>query len=212
MVRLSAGQQADRGRLGEAELRQLQLGDESVLGPELQVTLEAGGQRLRWPLLALLIAFAASAVPAAQASDDTFSAAVQELADASFTDKEAIVERLMASAHARARAVLTALLEDRLYVRNADRKVLIVKSAEGSPLAVDLLDPLSLASAGSAPLDSLTKISTNNRLRRLVRITLAQFDLSSADAATRLTAVKDMMRSLDEPAIALLRRRNEVEG
>jgi len=175
------------------------------------VTLEAGGQRLRWLLLALLLASAAPAVLAAQAPDETFSAAVQEFADASFADKEAIVERLIASAHARARDVLTALLEDRLYVRNADRKVLIIKSAEGDPPSVDLLDPLSLASAGSAPSDSLTKITTNNRLRRSVRITLAQFDLSSADAATRLAAVNDMMRSLDEPAIALLRRRNDVE-
>ena len=60
--------------------------------------------------------------------------------------------------------------------------------------------------------DALTKIGTNNRLRRSVRTTLAQFGLSSADATVRLAAVKDMLRSLDEPTVGAAaraqRRRN----
>ena len=114
--------------------------------------------------------------------------------EATFLDKEAIAERLIAAGHPRARDVLTALLEDRLYVRNADQKIFIVKTTEGEPASYDLVEPLSLADAGSAPPDTLTKIGTNNRLRRSVRTALARFGLSSADATVRLAAIKDMLQ------------------
>jgi urea transport system permease protein len=172
----------------------------------------AGEQWLRWLLLALLITSPAAHAPlAAQTPDEVFVAAIGELPDASFLDKEAIAEKLIAAGHPRARDVLTALLEDRLFVRNADRKVFVVKSTEGDPASYELVEPVSLADAGTAPSDTLTRIGTNNRLRRSVRTTLAQFGLSSADAPVRLAAVKDMLRSLDEPTVALLRERKGVE-
>ncbi len=45
-------------------------------------------------------------------------------------------------------------MEDRLYFRNSDQKIFIVKAADADPL--NLIDPLSLKDAGSAPADSLT--------------------------------------------------------
>ena len=183
-----------------------------MLGPELQVRKPAGGQRLRWLLLALLLITPIAHAPlAAQTPDDRLAAAVAELREASFLDKEAIAERMIAVGHPRARDVLTALLEDRLFVRNADRKVFIVKTTEGDRASYDLVEPLSSAEAGSAPPDALTRIGTNNRLRRSVRTALARFGLASADAVVRLAAVKDMLRSLDEPTVALLRDRRAVE-
>src|SRR5713101_7399666 len=100
-------------------------------------------------------------------------------------------------------------MEDRLYFRNNDQKVFIVKSAEGDPL--NLIDPLSLKDAGSSPADNLTKIGTNNGLRRTLRTTVAHFALSSPEVAVRLDAVRDMLRSLDEGTVALLRQRISVE-
>ena len=44
-----------------------------------------------------------------------------------------------------------------------------------------------------------------------MRTSLAKFGLSSADATVRLAAIKDMLRSLDEPTVALLRERRGVE-
>ena len=113
----------------------------------------------------------------------------------------------MASGHPRARAVLTALLEDRLYFRTADNKIFIVKTVEGDLASYALVDPLSRRDAGRQRSGSLTKIGTNNRLRRSVRTALARFGLSSPDASVRLAAIKDMLRSLDEASVALLRDR-----
>jgi urea transport system permease protein len=105
--------------------------------------------------------------------------------------------------------VLTAFLEDRLYFRNNDQKVFIAKAADADPL--DLIDPLWLKDSGSAPADGLTKIGTNNGLRRMLRTTVAHFGLSSPDVAVRLESVQGMIRSLDEANVALLRERLGVE-
>ena len=106
-------------------------------------------------------------------SDASFLSTLGELREATYSDKATIVERLSQSGHPSVRAVLTALLEDRLYFRNSDQKIFIVKSADEDPL--NLIDPLSLKDAGSAPADSLTKIGTNNALRRTLRTTVAHF-------------------------------------
>jgi urea transport system permease protein len=126
-------------------------------------------------------------------------------------DKEAIAERLAASGDQGAREALTALLEDRLYFRNSDQKVFIVKSSDGALTVFELIDPATRQGAGSAPQEELTRIGTNNRLRRALRTSLAHFALANPDPAVRLDAVKEMLRSLDEPAIQMLRERLAAE-
>jgi urea transport system permease protein len=172
------------------------------------ISIRLGGQLLFLLLLALCCAVSA---PAQSPDDAGFLSALGELCEATFPDKETIVDRLSQSGHASVRAVLTAFLEDRLFFRNDDRKVFLVKSNEADLAAFDLIDPLSLGDAGSVPVDNLTKIGTNNRLRRVLRTTVARYGLSSPDTAVRLEAVQDMLRSLDEATVALLRERIDVE-
>ena len=171
--------------------------------------LRAGGQ---WLLLALLLA-SRSAVPGypQSPSDTTFLATLGELRDATFDDKDKIVERLAESGHPSVAAVLTALAEDRLYFRNQDQKIFLIKPGEEDSPTLDLIDPLTLKSAGSASSDDLSKILTNNHLRRILQTTLARFKLSSADASVRLDAVRDMEQDLDEGNVQLLRERSGVE-
>src|SRR6266516_5952733 len=166
-------------------------------------------QGWRWFFIVLLALMCVDVVRAQSPNDTSFLSTLGELREATYSDKANIVERLSQSGHPSVRAVLTAFLEDRLYYRNDNRKVFIGKSAEGDPL--DLIDPLSLKAAGSAPADSLTKIGTNNGLRRTLRTTVAHFALSSPEVAVRLEAVRDMLRSLDEATVALLRERIGVE-
>jgi urea transport system permease protein len=160
-----------------------------------------------WLLAALVLLLPALAEP----QDDGFLATLGELREASFPDKEKILDRLVEGGHPSARPVLAAWLDDRLYVRPSDQRIFIVKSTEESVLPLDLVDPLSQKSAGSATRDDLTKIGTNNHLRRQLKIALARFDLSSPDTAVRLGAAREMLRALDEPSIALLRKRVGLE-
>ncbi|HXS92969.1 MAG TPA: urea ABC transporter permease subunit UrtB [Candidatus Limnocylindrales bacterium] len=153
-------------------------------------------------LLALWLGFTARAQ---STTDSSFLAVLGELREASYADKAEIVKKLGQTGHPNIHPVLTALLEDRLYYRNSDQKVLIAKAADQDPLI--LIDPLSLKSAGSAPADGFTKIGTNNALRRELRETVAQYALTSPDPAVRLDAVTEMLKSLDERTVALLRQR-----
>ena len=168
----------------------------------------SGGRQLLWLLLAAcLVAGPASG----QGPDDEFRNLLAELRDASFADKELIADRLIATGHMGARPVLTALLEDRLFIRQQDQHVFIVKSIGETLTSYELIDPVSLEDTGAATPDELAKIGTNNRLRRFLRTTIARFALASPDAEVRLDAVKELLRSLDAPAIELLRQRKGSE-
>jgi urea transport system permease protein len=170
-------------------------------------SVSGGARRIGWLLLAAwLIAQAAFAQ-----DGDVFVAALRGLRDASYADKEQIIEQLSASGHGAARAVLTALLEDRLYVRDSDGQVFIVASVDDSVPTVELVEAGTGAAAGSAPREGLTRIGTNNRVRRVLRTTIARFDLANPDASARLAAVTGMLRSLDEATAELLRQRSGIE-
>src|SRR5579862_6362806 len=110
-------------------------------------TLSWGGQFLL--LLALWVA-----VPAlAQSPKDAgFLSTLGGLRDASYDDKAKIVEQISSTGHPSVRAVLTALMEQRLYFRNSDQKIFIGKTADVDPL--NIVDPLTLKSAGTAAADS----------------------------------------------------------
>jgi urea transport system permease protein len=168
--------------------------------------------RTKLQVAPLLLAASLCAPPAfAQPRDDDVRAVLGELPRASFVEKERIVERLSARGDPSIRPVLAALLEDRLFVRQSDQHVFIVKSADDSLASLDLVDPVFLKDAGSVSRNDLTKVGTNNRLRRMLRSAVARVDLSSPDPAARLTAVEEMLRTLDDVNVALLRARVGVE-
>ena len=165
-----------------------------------------GGQRL---FLLLLILWGVAQLHAQSPDDASFLSTLGELREADYSAKAGIIERLSQGAHPSVRAVLTAFMEDRLYFRNDDQRVFLVKAADGDPL--NLIDPVSLKDSGSAAPDSLTKVGTNNSLRRLLRTVVAHFALSSPQVEVRMEAVRDMLRSLDETTVALLRERIGAE-
>jgi urea transport system permease protein len=168
-----------------------------------------GGRRLVWLLLAACLA----SLPAwAQSADERFRTALAELREASFADKESIADRLIAAGHPSARPVLTALLDDRLFVRQSDQQIVIAESTDETLSSYELIDPVSLQAIGSAPTDELTRIGTNNRLRRFLRTTIARFALASPDADVRLDAVKELLRALDASGVELLRQRKDQES
>lgn len=172
--------------------------------------LPRGGQRLLPLLLVLggLLPIRAQS-PTPSSSDASFLATLGQLREATYDQKPAIIEALNHSGHPSVRAVLTALLDDRLYYRNSDQKVFIVKAADADPLS--LIDPLTLKPAGTASADSMMQIGTNNALRSVLRLAVARFALSSPDPSVRMDAVREMLRSLDAPTVALLRERSAVE-
>jgi urea transport system permease protein len=138
---------------------------------------------------------------------DTFESQLQALATTNFKQKEAALTELGQSRHGSTKAVLQALLEGKLYYRREDKKVVIATAEEPLTLA----DPVTLKAIGAASSDDYARITTNNQLRKSIKALIAAFDLGDADAAIRLNAVKEMLRSIDEDTVALLRERMTTE-
>ena len=156
-------------------------------------------------LLALgLVAAAAPAVRAAGGSAE-FATLVGQLSAADYVQKRALIEQFARLHEPNVVPLLTAMLEGRLQVRDADMKVFIV-SADGTALT----DVLSAAPAG-APGDGLSNIGVNNQLRKSLRGAIAQLQLADPDESVRLAAVTEMLRSVDDESTALLRGRAETE-
>jgi len=169
------------------------------------------GAQLLCIVLVLLASRSVGPLYAQSSTDRDFLSTLGELRNASFDDKYTIVDRIAQSGNPNAEAVLTAFLQDRLYFRNQDQIIFLAKAGEEDSATVDLFDPLTLKPAGSASADDITRIVTNNHLRRILQTDLARFGLSSPSASVRLDAVRDIEQNLDEGNVRLLRARSGVE-
>jgi urea transport system permease protein len=143
---------------------------------------------------------------AAPAAPQGFAAQVAALPEASYSEKSDLVLQIAASGDAAASTVLHALLENRLF-SSSDGHVLISKT-EGEPQS--LVDAIT-GTASTVSADDVKKVGTNNSLRKTLKAAIAQLNLSDKDAAVRLAAVKEMMRSVDDESTAALRAHRDTE-
>ena len=162
-------------------------------------------QRLRRGFL-LLTVFVIRA--ACGADDGQLSTALSALPTANYAQKSEIVNQLAGMHDPVIKQLLTAMLNESVYVRTADGKVFIVQAVDAG---LTLTDPLTGKSAGTVPADGFEKIGLNNALRRTLRTAIARFDLESPDPPVRKAAVVEMLHSLDDATVALLGERLRVE-
>ena len=158
-------------------------------------------------LLALLLSLA---VPAAaqDAAPSDFEALVNALAPGGFSEREAAIGVLARTGDERVPAILTALSEGDLYVRDADGKVAFAKKS-GSGFA--LSDPLTDGSLGEAGRRDVEKIKVNNGLRNTIRTAIGQMTLLSPNRAKRLSAAQSILKNADPDAMDLLQGALEAE-
>jgi urea transport system permease protein len=142
------------------------------------------------------------------APDAAFATAVAALAADDFMDKSAAVTAVIELRHPSGKAVLSALLDNKLHVRTADSKVFIT---DGGETTLALTDPLTLKAAGQGAAEDYSRITTNNSLRKTLRSAIAGFALADADPDVRRDAVREMMRAPDDDSVALLRAALEKE-
>jgi urea transport system permease protein len=144
----------------------------------------------------------------ANRNDPAFVEALTQLATNNFKVKEQAAGALAEVRHAGTRPALEALLDGRLYYRRDDKRVFIATEKDGG---LALTDPVSSLPAGTAAADGFARIATNNQLRKSLKSLIAGFDLANPSAQVRLTAVNEMLRSIDESGAAALRAQYEKE-
>jgi urea transport system permease protein len=158
----------------------------------------------------LMLALAVLMAPGPARADDTaFTAAAAQLATDEFAAKETAVRKIVEVRHPGSKPLLAALLDGRVFQRTADQHIFIVVSADADPM--ELIEPLTQKPAGSVKAEELSRITTNNRLRRTLRGAIASFDLADENPEIRSASVKELLRTLDEDTISLLREQISKE-
>jgi urea transport system permease protein len=154
-----------------------------------------------------MLALSLWAAPVKAADDAALTAALAELARAEdFAARTEAANKLAAVEHPRKLVALQAYVEQQLHFRESDLRMFI--AVDGTPPAVS--DLLTGEAADVAP-DSLTKITSNNALRKSLRGVIGGFKLADPDADVRVEAVSEILRTRDEDTMALMRAHLAVE-
>ena len=142
----------------------------------------------------LLLVFGLAAAPAQAQNAQSAEDALAKIAAGGFADVEAGITTLGPSGLPTARAIIEALNDGRLFVRDSD-KALVYKDAAGK--VFDAKTGASLAAS-----DDLKAIKVNNRVRRAAETALSQLSVVSADPAQRLASAEAAFKAHDAGALA----------
>lgn len=153
----------------------------------------------RFILAVWMVLASVQALPAQETAPP--EALLAGLNGADFNQTLATVEALAASGDPRVVPALQAMLDSKLYVREADGAVVV---AERQGREYRLLDPLSGRELGQAAADDLKRIMVNNRLRGVLRGALGGLTLLSPDPQVRSTAVAAVQNSRNAAILPIL--------
>ena len=159
-------------------------------------------------LLFLLTALFSASVNAATVNADDFSKALNALNVKSFKDKFKAIEAFSMLDDDRVMPVLEALSEAQLYYRKSDKAIIYATKNESK---YKITDVISGESYGEVKKNKIKKIRINNKLRRTLRAVIASLSLASTDVSIRLGALNEVIKSIDDDSVELLKARREIE-
>lgn len=159
-------------------------------------------------LLTLLLSLFVSSNSFAEKNSDSFTQALELLQTKSYKKKEKAIGQLVATNDERVQAILEAMLKARLFYTKEDKTVVIgIKNDDGYALT-SVLENKDL---GTQEKSKLKKIKVNNKLRGILRASIAILSLSSPDASKRLAAVKQMYGKINKVGVAGLKEHLKTE-
>lgn len=166
---------------------------------------------LRLVLIAFSTVLALTAVALADDTDvdaQSLATQLQQLTGRDFDSKSQAIEAIAVNPHPMSAEILTQLLDGNLYRVKATDAIAVVSKAGKNYQAVDVLSGEDL---GSFKKRKLKKLSINNSLRSLIKSKLATLELRHEDEAKRLSAVKNLMKDMDEQTVTTLQSLLEQE-
>ncbi len=161
------------------------------------------------PLLLLSLSLLFSNISFAETTNsEPFIQALELLQSKSYKEKEQAIDQLVITKDERVHSILEAMLKARLFYTKEDKTVVIgIKNDDGFALT-SVLDQKDL---GSASKSTLKKIKVNNKLRGILRSSIATLNLSNPDKKVRLAAVKQMFGKTNDAGIIGLQAHLKTE-
>lgn len=152
--------------------------------------------------IGLSACFAVTTVAPCRADEASFAEAIESLKSSSFPTKTEAVAKIAESGASQACAVLSALVDGRLYVRSSDESVVIGLESGGT-----IVGNAASTGADLGTLDKgdLKKVLINNQMRVSLRAAVARLSLRAPEASARRKAVEALYGALTDETQALLR-------
>ncbi len=143
-----------------------------------------------------------------QQNSEAFNQALELLQSKSYKKKGQAISDLVATKDERVQSILEAMLKARLfYTKDTKTTVIGIKNDDGFALT----SVLNQKDLGTMSKSTLKKIKVNNKLRGILRASLAVLSLSSPDANKRLSAVKQMFGKTNKAGITGLQEHLNIE-
>ncbi len=128
---------------------------------------------------------------------------INQLKVKKFKKKIATVKHLAQIDDPQSDIVLEALLDSKLYYQKKDKSVVIIQKKEKNYEIVSALDNTKI---GLVEKKTLKKISTNNKLRKTIRLLLAQKKITHSDLKVRQIAIEEVLKSNDKSLLPTLKK------
>jgi len=151
-------------------------------------------------LTAWLLPLLATVVVAGSVFAADLGTLVTNLVTGGYTERDDAISALAASGEARAAPILQALSAGELYVRNADKAVVIGKGSG----TIALTDAVTGKDAGSASEDDLDRVKVNNRLRGTIDAAMGSLTLMNPNPEVRRKAAESLFTRRDASALEAL--------
>nr|AJG37989.1 urea ABC transporter permease [uncultured Gammaproteobacteria bacterium] len=139
---------------------------------------------------------------AESANSEAFKQAIELLQSKSYKTKEKAIEQLVTTKDDRVQSILEAMLKARLFYTKDDKTTVIGIKTDGGYSLTSVLNQQDL---GLLSKSKLKKIKVNNKLRGVLRASIAILSLSSPDAKKRLSAVEQMYGKTNKAGISGLK-------
>lgn len=141
-------------------------------------------------------------------SEDVFAALVQELNTSSLSKKARVVEQLGEIKDPRVLPTLDALLNDRLYYRKSDDAIVIVKEVADGLLLTEVITMEEVGVVGSR---DARKIGINNKLRNILKSSIAIRELKDDNKEVRLRSARNLLKDPEKDMLPILEQTAEEE-
>jgi urea transport system permease protein len=158
-------------------------------------------------LFSLNLLFSSSGF-AENTNSEPFIQALELLQSKSYNDKGKAIEQLVATKDERVQSILEAMLKARLFYTKENKTTVIGKKQDDGFYLTSVLNQKNL---GTVSKSKLKKIKVNNKLRGILRASIATLNLSNPEASRRLAAVKQMYGKTNKAGIEALQAHFKTE-
>lgn len=146
--------------------------------------------------------------PPAEIAQNPFEFHSQKLISKSYKEKEVAIDELSALKDKRTLKLFKSLLKGDLYFLKKDNQLFIVEEQGSNFTLRSILDN---KNKGTAKTSDLKKVKTNNKVRKILMGEIAKLSLEDGDPDVRYAAIVEMISTLDDESIALLKSKLPTE-